>query len=95
MYESNPPLDSDIVADVAIVGGGYCGLSTAYNLRQNVPLLPNTHVLREHHPFGLSGAKSKGSVRRKAVYFDFAAPTATLSTSGFSGEPEKPNRSIP
>ncbi len=32
-----PPLDSDIEADVAIIGGGFTGLSTAYYLLKNLP----------------------------------------------------------
>ena len=33
-YTPNPPLKDDIHADVAIVGGGLCGLSTAWHLRR-------------------------------------------------------------
>jgi len=33
-YDSNSPLKEDISVDVAIVGGGFTGLSTAYNLRK-------------------------------------------------------------
>ena len=34
---ANPPLNSDIEVDVAIVGGGFTGLSTAYYSRKNSP----------------------------------------------------------
>jgi gamma-glutamylputrescine oxidase len=34
---ASPALDSDIEADVAIIGGGFTGLSTAYYLRKNSP----------------------------------------------------------
>jgi gamma-glutamylputrescine oxidase len=33
----NPSLNSDIEADVAVIGGGFTGLSTAYYLRKNSP----------------------------------------------------------
>jgi gamma-glutamylputrescine oxidase len=33
----NPPLAGDLQADVAIIGGGFTGLSSAYYIRQNQP----------------------------------------------------------
>ena len=33
----NSPLDADIEVDVAIIGGGYTGLSAAYYIRKNTP----------------------------------------------------------
>ena len=33
----NKPLDTDIEADVAIIGGGYTGLSAAYHLAKRFP----------------------------------------------------------
>ncbi len=38
-YQANPSLDRDIRADVAIVGAGFTGLSTAWYLRQADPSL--------------------------------------------------------
>ncbi|HEU4759139.1 MAG TPA: FAD-binding oxidoreductase [Dehalococcoidia bacterium] len=38
-YEENPPLDGDADVDVAVVGGGFCGISTAYYLRRADPSL--------------------------------------------------------
>lgn len=38
-YEENAPLDGDTEVDVAVVGGGFCGLSTAYYLRRADPSL--------------------------------------------------------
>ncbi len=38
-YEESPPLDGDIDVDVAVVGGGFCGISTAYYLRRADPSL--------------------------------------------------------
>ncbi len=33
-YTPNPPLQGDLKVDIAIIGGGYTGLSTGYNLRK-------------------------------------------------------------
>jgi glycine/D-amino acid oxidase-like deaminating enzyme len=56
--EAAPPLEADTVADVAIVGGGYCGLWTALALRRRSPEL--RVVLLEadrcgHGPSGRNG----------------------------------------
>lgn len=34
-YTPNPPLQGEVTVDVAIIGGGFTGLSTAYNLRRD------------------------------------------------------------
>ncbi|HXV64616.1 MAG TPA: FAD-dependent oxidoreductase [Vicinamibacteria bacterium] len=36
-YESAPPLGRDVVLDVAIIGGGFTGVSTAYHLSKRYP----------------------------------------------------------
>ncbi|MBI4770045.1 MAG: NAD(P)-binding protein [Chloroflexi bacterium] len=36
-YTPNPPLKGDLRADVAIIGGGFTGLSAAYHLRKESP----------------------------------------------------------
>lgn len=36
-YQPSPPLTDDVNVDVAIIGGGYTGTSTAYYLRQHFP----------------------------------------------------------
>ncbi len=38
-YEDSPPLDGSTKVDVAVVGGGFCGLSTAYYLKRADPSL--------------------------------------------------------
>ncbi len=49
------PLSGDIDADVAIVGGGYTGLWTAYYLKKARPTLRIAIVEREFAGFGASG----------------------------------------
>jgi len=50
-----PPLDGDRDADVAIVGGGYTGLWTAYYLSQAAPSLKIVLLEAEYCGFGASG----------------------------------------
>lgn len=50
-----PPLPGDISVDVAIVGGGYTGLWTAYYLKQARPDLSIAILEREFAGFGASG----------------------------------------
>jgi glycine/D-amino acid oxidase-like deaminating enzyme len=50
-----PPLDGRIEADVAIVGGGYTGLWTAYYLKRADPSLQVTVLEAERVGFGASG----------------------------------------
>ena len=38
-YQESPPLDGSTKVDVAVVGGGFCGLSTAYYLKRAEPSL--------------------------------------------------------
>lgn len=49
------PLTSDLAVDVAIVGGGYTGLWTAYYLLRADPGLRLAVIEREHVGFGASG----------------------------------------
>ncbi|MEY4606983.1 MAG: hypothetical protein RLY45_1743 [Actinomycetota bacterium] len=52
---SRLPLDGDATADVAIVGGGYTGLWTAYYLAQRDPSLSIIVIEAEQVGFGASG----------------------------------------
>jgi glycine/D-amino acid oxidase-like deaminating enzyme len=54
-YQPNPALESDIRADVAIVGGGYTGLSTAYYLRRSEPSLRVVVLESDFVGYGASG----------------------------------------
>ena len=50
-----PPLPGDLEADVAIVGGGYTGLWTAYYLKRAQPSLNVVVLEKEFAGFGASG----------------------------------------
>lgn len=53
--EPRPALDGDIETDVAIVGGGFTGLWTAYYLAERDPSLSITVIERDICGFGASG----------------------------------------
>ncbi len=53
--DPRPPLEGDADTDVAIVGGGFTGLWTAYYLRQLDPALRVTVIERDICGFGASG----------------------------------------
>ena len=52
---AEPPLETDTTADIAIVGGGYTGLWTAYFLKQIQPDLDAVLVEAKHIGHGASG----------------------------------------
>lgn len=54
-YEPNPPLAEDITVDVAIVGGGFTGLSTAREFKQDNPGASVAVVEGEIVGYGASG----------------------------------------
>jgi glycine/D-amino acid oxidase-like deaminating enzyme len=54
-YQENPSLEEDIRADVAIVGAGFAGLSTAYYLRQADPSLRVVVLESDVAGYGASG----------------------------------------
>jgi len=54
-YTPNPTLLGDLAVDVAIIGGGFTGLSTAINLRKEAPGLQVVVLEAEVIGFGASG----------------------------------------
>ena len=54
-FEPAPALRSDITADVAIIGGGYTGLSAAFHLKSADPSLDVVVLEAETTGFGASG----------------------------------------
>ena len=54
-YQPNPPLSGDLQADVAIVGGGFTGMATAYFLRRAAPELKVAVLESEVVGYGASG----------------------------------------
>lgn len=54
-FDTAPALRSDITADVAIIGGGYTGLSTAYHLKSAAPSLEVVVLEAETTGSGASG----------------------------------------
>src|SRR3972149_4270914 len=54
-YEPAPPLEGDRRADVAIIGGGYTGLWTAYHLKAEQPSLEVAVLEQEVCGYGASG----------------------------------------
>ena len=54
-YTPNPPVKGDLSVEVAIIGGGYTGLATAYNLRKDDPAMKVAVLEAEVVGFGASG----------------------------------------
>ncbi|OGN88599.1 MAG: oxidoreductase, partial [Chloroflexi bacterium RBG_13_48_10] len=54
-YQPNPALQGDLKVDIAIIGGGFTGLSTAYNLRKDNAGLSVAVLEAEVVGFGASG----------------------------------------
>ncbi|NTU79380.1 MAG: FAD-dependent oxidoreductase [Chloroflexales bacterium] len=54
-YVPSPPLQGDLHVEVAIIGGGFTGLSTAYHLRADAPGLRVAVLEAEVVGFGASG----------------------------------------
>jgi glycine/D-amino acid oxidase-like deaminating enzyme len=54
-YEESAPLDGSTKVDVAVVGGGFCGLSTAYYLKRADPSLRVAVVEDKVVGYGASG----------------------------------------
>lgn len=77
-----PAVDGDLDVDVAIVGGGFSGLWTAYYLRQLEPSLRVAVLERHYCGFGASGRNGGWAVGELAGSFDDyarrASPTESL-----------------
>lgn len=54
-YTPNPPVQGEVKVDVAIIGGGFTGLSTAYNLRKDNPGMSVAVLEGEVIGYGASG----------------------------------------
>ena len=54
-YTENPPLTGDLKCDIAVVGGGFCGIATAYFLKKTEPALDVAVLEGEVVGFGASG----------------------------------------
>lgn len=54
-YVPNPPLQGDLKVDIAIIGGGFTGLSAAFNLCKDAPGLSVAVLEGEVVGFGASG----------------------------------------
>lgn len=54
-YTPNPPVQGDLEVDVAIIGGGFTGLSTAYHLRKYEPSMRVAVLEAEAVGYGASG----------------------------------------
>lgn len=54
-YEPNPAVSSDLEVDVAIIGGGFTGLSAAYFLKKQEPSLEIALLERDVIGYGASG----------------------------------------
>ncbi len=68
--QARPPLQGDVDVDVAIVGGGYSGLWTAYYLRQIDPTLRIQIVEKHYCGYGASGRNGGWAVGDLAGSFD-------------------------
>jgi glycine/D-amino acid oxidase-like deaminating enzyme len=79
-YTPSPPLEGDVAADVAIVGGGFQGLATAIALRKAAPALRVAVLEHEFVGYGASGRN--GSFAMTVVGLGFATMTR-LKGPGF------------
>ena len=79
--EPRPALEGDTDTDVAIVGGGFTGLWTAYYLRQLDPTLRVTVIERDICGFGASGRNGGWAVGELAAGIQKYAALADLPAS--------------
>jgi glycine/D-amino acid oxidase-like deaminating enzyme len=79
-YTPGPPLQEDTTVDVAIIGGGYTGLTTAYELRRADPSL--TVAVLEAREIGYGSSGRNGSFAMTVVGLGFGA-TALIKGKDF------------
>ena len=79
--DPRPPLDGDTHTDVAIVGGGFTGLWTAYYLRRLDPTLRVAVIERNVCGFGASGRNGGWAVGELAAGIEKYAALADLPAS--------------
>ncbi len=72
-YTPGPPLVGDLDVDVAIVGGGYTGLSTAHFLRRAEPGLSIAILESEFVGYGASGRNAGFSMTKVGMMPSFTA----------------------
>jgi glycine/D-amino acid oxidase-like deaminating enzyme len=80
LQRTRPPLTGPTEADVAIVGGGYTGLWTAYSLARRDPSLRIVVLEREFAGFGASGRN--GGWLSNLLPLSWEAVTARSSRAG-------------
>ena len=78
---AEPPLETDTTADIAIVGGGYTGLWTAYFLKQIQPDLDVVLVEAKHIGHGASGRNGGWLMGALEGYDAFTGDSGTLPTA--------------
>jgi glycine/D-amino acid oxidase-like deaminating enzyme len=79
-YTPQPAVQEDLAVDVAIIGGGYTGLTTAYELRRADPGL--SVAVLEAREVGYGGSGRNGSFAMTVVGLGFAA-TALVKGKDF------------
>jgi monoamine oxidase len=78
-YTPGPALEGDAAVDVAIIGGGYTGLTTAYELRRADPALRVAVVEAREVGYGSSGRN--GSFAMTVVGLGFTGSSSIATTS--------------
>src|SRR5512144_2268175 len=78
-YTPSPPLRGDVAVDVAIVGGGFQGLSTAIALRRTAPSL--RVAVFEHEVVGYGASGRNGSFAMTVVGLGFGVMARLRGTA--------------
>jgi glycine/D-amino acid oxidase-like deaminating enzyme len=72
-YTESPPLDGDKRVDVAVVGGGFCGISSAYYLKRENPALRVVVLEDRVVGYGASGRNAGFAMTLMGLTMDFTA----------------------